>query len=69
MVASGSIPAGTRLLASVQAYVDLELFGALPRAGGAFDQPAELLDEMRYVASVVNKSRRRRAELEQRRRA
>lgn len=62
MVASGKMPATP--LASVQAYVDHANFGALPRPGGIFDQPAQLLDEMRYVASVVNRARKRLADRE-----
>lgn len=46
--------------------MDLRRFGQLPHAGGTFDQPAELLDEMRLVASIVEKAeaaeRKREAE-------
>jgi hypothetical protein len=68
MVAAGRVPETP--LASVQAYVDHMLFGALPRPGGTFDQPAELIEEMRVVASEVNKKRnaeRKHAEAELRR--
>lgn len=44
---------------AVQAYVDLQNFGALPYRGGTFEQPAGLLEEMRIVASEVNRARRR----------
>jgi hypothetical protein len=64
MVASGRTP--RRPLAAVQAYLDLQNFGSLPRAGGTFDQPAELLEEMRVVASHVNTARRKRAEEQER---
>ena len=52
MLAAGRVPETP--LASVQAYIDWRLFGALPCPGGSFDQPAELLEEMRVVASAVN---------------
>ena len=45
-------------LPAVQAYGDLRSFGVLPRAGGSFDQPAGLIEEMRYVDSVVRKAER-----------
>lgn len=52
MVAAGRVPVTP--LASVQAYVYWRLFGALPRPGGSFDQPSDLLEEMAQVASAVN---------------
>lgn len=51
MVANGRTPAVP--LAAVQAYLDNRLFGALPFAGGTFDQPDDLLSEMRVVAAAV----------------
>lgn len=45
----------------MQAFVDHDQFGHLPRAGGTFDQPDELMREMRVVASIVNAARRRAA--------
>lgn len=53
----GRVPATP--LRSVQAYVDLQNFGALPRGGGTFDQDGDLLEEMRYIASEVNRARQR----------
>lgn len=62
MVASGRVPETP--LAAVQAYVDHATFGELPYPGGTFDQPAELLEDMRYVAAIVNEARKRREDLE-----
>lgn len=44
------------LLAPVQAYLDFRRFGVLPRAGGSFDQDAELMDELRVVAAIVEEA-------------
>lgn len=60
MIAAGRVPKTP--LAAVAAYVHHLNFGALPYAGGAFDQPAELLDEMTVVASAVNAKRNREHE-------
>jgi hypothetical protein len=49
-------------MAAVQAYLDLQHFGSLPRAGGSFDQPSELMDELRYVAGRVEAARERERE-------
>lgn len=46
-------------MAAIQAYVDFKYFGKLPRAGGTFDQPADLMDELRDVASIVHAAERR----------
>lgn len=46
-------------MAAVQAYLDLQHFGSLPRAGGSFDQPGELMDELRFVAGKVEAARER----------
>lgn len=48
----------------IQAYLDWRRFGVLPRAGGTFDQPDELLDDMRTVAEIVEEAERKRAENE-----
>jgi hypothetical protein len=40
-------------LLGIRAYDDCKTFGALPYAGGLWDQPAELVDEMRAVANAV----------------
>jgi hypothetical protein len=40
----------------VQAYLDYRRFGMLPRAGGTFDQPAELMEEIRIVAAIVEEA-------------
>ena len=48
------------MLPEVQAYVDWRRFGVLPHAGGTFDQPAELLAGMRYVAARVEQAEKRR---------
>lgn len=53
-------------LAAVQAYADLRNFGGLPRQGGTFDQPADLLEEMRVVAAVVTRHENARREQEAR---
>jgi hypothetical protein len=37
----------------VQAFLDFRRFGVLPYPGGSFDQPGELMIEMRLVADVV----------------
>lgn len=42
---------------AVQAYIDLKHFGVLPRAGGTFDQDAELMDELRIVSNTVEAAR------------
>jgi hypothetical protein len=57
MVAEGRTPDVP--LAAVQAYLDHAVFGALPYAGGTFEQPAWLLEEMRVVAAHVNVQRAR----------
>ncbi len=44
-------------LRAVRAYMSFDFFGALPYAGGAFDQPADLLAEMQLVHSVVVRCR------------
>lgn len=70
MVAAGSVPETP--LAGVQAYVYWRLFGALPRPGGSFDQPSDLIEEMVQVASIVNaktNAEHKQAESELRRRA
>lgn len=46
-------------MAAVQAYVDLKHFGTLPRAGGTFDQDADLMDDLRLVANTVEAARAR----------
>ena len=51
MVASGTRPA--RALAPVTAYLDFVRFRTLPRVGGTFDQPAQLMEELRVVADIV----------------
>jgi hypothetical protein len=43
-------------LPAVQAYADFRRFGVLPRAGGTFDQPAGLLEEMRVVHAIVTRA-------------
>jgi hypothetical protein len=48
----------------VQAYLDFRRFGALPRPGGTFDQPGELLADMRIVADIVDAEEARRQEEE-----
>lgn len=40
-------------LPAVQAYADFRRFGVLPHAGGTFDQPAQLLEELRVVHAIV----------------
>lgn len=40
--------------------MDFRAFGKLPRAGGTFDQPAGLLEEMRTVDSIVRSAERAR---------
>lgn len=40
-------------LASVIAFVDFKRFGVLPYAGGTFDQPSDLMDEMRLIHDVL----------------
>lgn len=49
-------------MAAVQAYLDLQHFGSLPRGGGSFDQPGELMDELRFVAGKVEAARERERE-------
>lgn len=49
-------------MAAVQAYVDLKHFGVLPRAGGTFDQDAELMDDLRLVSNTVEAARTRERE-------
>lgn len=49
-------------MAAVQAYLDLQHFGSLPYGGGSFDQPAELMDEIRYVAGKVEAAREKARE-------
>jgi hypothetical protein len=41
-------------LRPVQAFLDFRRFGILPHAGGTFDQDAELMEDLRYVAGVVS---------------
>ena len=55
-------------LASIRAFVDLRLFGALPYPGGAFDQPAWLMDELRdsYTIAIVTHSMQQAARVSQR---
>lgn len=53
-------------MVAVQAYVDLRHFGHLPRAGGTFDQPGDLMEELRYVADTVARADRAKAERERR---
>jgi hypothetical protein len=53
---SGGSFACELLLAPVQAYLDFRRFSILPRAGGTFDQPAELMDEIRIVAAIVEEA-------------
>jgi hypothetical protein len=50
--------------------MDFRRFGKLPYEGGTFDQPADLLDEMRIVASIVEKAEAadRKRELDEARR-
>lgn len=50
--------------------MDWRRFGTLPYAGGAFEQPADLLEEMRIVASIVERAEaaQRKRELEELRR-
>ena len=49
-------------MAAVQAYLDLQHFGSLPRAGGSFDQPSDLMDELRFVHGKVEAARERERE-------
>lgn len=51
-------------MAAVQAYLDLQHFGSLPRAGGSFDQPGELMEELRFVSGKVDAAREREREKE-----
>lgn len=57
-----------RPLAAVVAYVDFLRFGVLPRAGGTFDQPGELMDEFRLVRDTALPIAAARAEAEAKRR-
>lgn len=41
-------------------------FGSLPRAGGVFDQPAHLMEELRIVHDAFNDEQAKRAKREQR---
>lgn len=56
----------TPALQSVQAYADFLRFGVLPYAGGTFEQPGWLLEEMRTVHGIYQDERatieRKRAE-------
>ncbi len=38
------------------------MFGVLPHAGGTFDQPARLMNEMRQVVTAFRAEERRRIE-------
>ena len=49
----------SRALAPVRAYVALRRFGTLPRAGGYFDQAAEMVDDLEYIDSVVAEAEER----------
>lgn len=41
------------VLEPVQAFLDYRRFGCLPFPGGLWNQPAELVDELRIVADIV----------------
>lgn len=56
MLAGGKLPA--RPLPAVAAYLGNQRFGgALPYAGGLFDQPASLIEDMHRVAAIVETAR------------
>lgn len=54
-------------LMAVTAYADFLRFETLPYAGGSFDQPGWLMDEMRLVHSEYSKEKDTVANREQRR--
>ena len=64
-LANGRVPVPT--LRAVTAYADFVRFGHLPYAGGSFDQPARLLEEMRIVDSEYQRVIEQKQNREQRR--
>lgn len=50
----------------IRAYDDVKTFGALPFAGGFWDQPAQLVTDMRVVAMIVKRVEKARADAAER---
>lgn len=55
MLAQGGTLEGP-VLEAVQAFIDYRRFGALPFAGALWQQSAELVEELRIVAEIVEEA-------------
>lgn len=51
-------------MAAIVAFEDFQRFGVLPKAGGTFDQPDQLMGELRLVADRVADAQQQKAKQE-----